>query len=410
MTGPSLPASFLGSMASADAALGERIARGWLSFCPGMALVGEAAERVDVIPLQLLAGLVELTVQAPDAQTRAVARLQRCQAQRQRLDAWGQQLLEAGLLWSAGALGSALRRLVDLAERAPDGLLVLKIAEWLTYLRGQELHGPALLDLSLILEASHGSDPDWLAIHAFALELCGCCPEAIAAAQAAIGARSLNPWADHALLHAWQRQGDLDRALDWAGQRRASWAEALPAMRLHNRWHAAVLSLEMGQPDRAIPALAEFRGETGTGPLLDAIALGWWLDLSAAPQETLWSALVPLVQERLCLPLIPFIACHYAWCLGRAGQQQDLETLLDHCRDQARVAGPEAGWCWRPAGLTLVEAIGAAACGRRATAWELLAPIRGWIDHAGGSDAQARVLHQTVRSLEPTRGGQDGLP
>ena len=303
MTGPSLPASFLGSMASADAALGERIARGWLSFCPGMALVGEAAERVDVIPLQLLTALVELTVQAPDAQTRAMARLQRCQAQRQRLDAWGQQL-----------------------------------------------------------------------------------------------------------LHAWQRQGDLDRALDWAGQRRASWSEALPAMRLHNRWHAAVLSLEMGQPDRAIPALAEFRGETGTGPLLDAIALGWWLDLSAAPQETLWSALVPLVQERLCLPLIPFIACHYAWCLGRAGQQQDLETLLDHCRDLARVAGPEAGWCWRPAGLTLVEAIGAAACGRRTTAWELLAPIRGWIDHAGGSDAQARVLHQTVRSLEPTRGGQHGLP
>lgn len=38
---------------------------------------------------------------------------------------------------------------------------------------------------------------------------------------------------------------------------------------------------------------------------------------------------------------------------GRAGQQQDLETLLDHCRDQARVAGPEAGWCWRPAGDSL---------------------------------------------------------
>lgn len=285
MTGPSLPASFLGSMASADAALGERIARGWLSFCPGMALVGEAAERVDVIPLQLLAALVELTAQVPDAQERAMARLQQCQAQRQRLDPWGQQLLEAGLLWSAGALGSALRRLVDLAERAPDGLLVLKIAEWLTYLRGQELHGPALLDLTLILEASHGNDPDWLGIHAFALELCGCCPEAIAAAQTAIGARSLNPWADHALLHAWQRQGDL-----------------------------------------------------------------------------------------------------------------------------ALVAGPEAGWCWRPAGLTLVEAVGAAACGRRATAWELLAPIRGWIDHAGGSDTQARVLHQTFRSLERTRAGQDGLP
>ena len=43
-----------------------------------------------------------------------------------------------------------------------------------------------------------------------------------------------------------------------------------------------------------------------------------------------------------------------------------------------------------------------AVCGRRATAWELLLPIRGWIDHAGGSDAQVRVLHQTVRSLEPS--------
>lgn len=400
MISPSLPESFLASLSPVDASLAELIARGWLSFQPGMAQAAEAATRTQVAPLQLLAALVELTVQLPDDQERAITRLQHCRQQQDQLDPWGQQLLEAGLLWSEGEMGGALRRLTSLAEREPEGLLVLKIAEWLTYLRGQEVHGPALLDLSLIFRERHGEDPDWLAIHAFALELCGCCPDAVAAAQDAIAARSLNPWADHALLHAWQRQGALDLALDWALQRRPSWSQALPAMRLHNLWHEALLYLESGRPERAVSSLANFRGVPGTGPLLDAIALGWWLDLNAAPQEDLWPELVPAVLARVSLPLIPFIASHYAWCLGRSGQERALEELLEHCRSHVERSGLEADWCWRPGGLKLVQAVGAAACGQRAKAWALLRPIQSWIDHAGGSDAQARILHTMVSSLE----------
>ena len=114
--------------------------------------------------------------------------------------------------------------------------------------------------------------------------------------------------------------------------------------------------------------------------------------------------LVSAVEERLALPLIPLIAAHYAWCLACTHCSKSLDQLLETCRRLAEAQALEARWCWRPAGLELVKVVGDAASGKTSDAWGCLGLLRGWIGHAGGSDAQAMVRQQTALTVAKADG------
>ena len=114
--------------------------------------------------------------------------------------------------------------------------------------------------------------------------------------------------------------------------------------------------------------------------------------------------LVSALEERLALPLIPLIAAHYAWCLACTHCSKSLDQLLETCRRLAEAQALEARWCWRPAGLELVKVVGDAASGKTSDAWGCLGLLRGWIGHAGGSDAKAMVLQQTSLTVAKADG------
>lgn len=156
-----LPQSFLEPLSRQDASLANQIARGWLAFQLGRGWVPEAENPTEVILLQLLVALVGLTAQKPFAQQLFLHRLQLFQSQTSALDFRGHELREAGLLWARAELGLALQHLVRLAGQEPDGLLTLKIIEWLADLRAQESQGSLLLDASLGFLLHHGEDPDF---------------------------------------------------------------------------------------------------------------------------------------------------------------------------------------------------------------------------------------------------------
>ena len=126
-----------------------------------MGWVAEAENPTEVIPLQLLVALVGLTAQTPFAQQLSWDGLQLFQSQTSALDFRGHELREAGLLWARAELGLALQHLVRLAGQEPDGLLTLKIIEWLADLRAQESQGSLLLDASLGFLLNHREDPDF---------------------------------------------------------------------------------------------------------------------------------------------------------------------------------------------------------------------------------------------------------
>lgn len=378
-----------------------------MGFLPGMERAIPAAQACPDAPaLALLAGLVALLGQTPAAAAEAARQLQVARLRADRLDAWGQGLLQLAELWLAGELGLALRAAEQLAAAHPEAPLTLKLAEWLCYLRGQALHGPRLLDLALWFGRHHPHHPDVLAIEAFAHELCGSLPAAERRALQALELRSLNPWADHALLHALQRGGALDRAQALAEQRSPSWAEAAAPMALHNHWHWALLWLEAGDVPAALgqwqQALVAQPAEQGTGELIDRIAFTCRLELAAAEPlgpslDPGWSALAEAIGDRVLQPEAPLIAAHYGWCLARAGRTAALAKLRGRVEQLAHgPAAVEPLWCWQPAGSAMLEGVVALAQGRHADALVLLEPVQGWFPMAGGSDAQAQILNQML--------------
>ncbi len=413
-----LSPDFLEPLSSEQRKQAEAVAAAWMGYLPGMELATAAASAAPEWPqLRLLAALVALTGQTPEARAEAASQLQAAGDGLQQLDRWGQGLLEAAQLWYRGELGWALRRLELLLLEAPQAVFPLKVAEWVCYLRGQESHGPRLLELASWCREHHPEQPDVLAIEAFALELCGCLPQAERCAHEAVEQRSLNPWADHALMHSLQRRGALDQALQWAEQRHGSWQAAAWPMALHNHWHRSLLWLEAAEDGLAWRQWLAVAGHVtptlGTGEALDWIALACRLEL-AGPERwpevlnPIWRQLADGIADRCHQPEAPLIAVQYAWCLARAEPRANQAEALAALRRGVAMQAQSVGWCWRPAAVDLVEAAIALARGQHQQALDRLEPLQGWFALAGGSDAQALLLHQMLL-VAAQRSGRDAL-
>jgi tetratricopeptide (TPR) repeat protein len=357
--------------------------------------------------LQLLAAVLQLYALDPAGQRQAAVHLAAARAASGGLDRFGGELLEALSLWQAGEYGLALLRLEVLSANHREALLPLKLIEWLCFCRGQELHGPRLLDRALQLAEVFPDHPDRLAIGSFALELCGRLDEARAMAEAAIAERDDNAWADHTLTHCALRSGRLEPGLRQQQARCHTWAHTSDGLRVHNLWHLALLHLALGDGLAAEGVLTELlaellpaEGVMPVGELIDLIALGWRLELAGHPQGGLWQRLQPSLAGRLDEPLLPFLAVHYAWVLGRSGDQAALAELFSG--GQLAAASPllEARWSWASGGLELVRGVAAAAAGQPGEARALLLPRRDRLRFGGGSDAQVQVLSETLNWLE----------
>ncbi|MCP9850170.1 hypothetical protein [Cyanobium sp. Morenito 9A2] len=403
-----LPADFLRGASAAAQSAARQFSAELLCFGPGVEVILAAvAAEPDEPRLQLLAAILQLYALDPAGQRQASVHLAAAKAASGCLDRFGRELLEALSPWQAGEYGLALLRLELLCVSHREALLPLKLIEWLCFCRGQELHGPRLLERSQQLAQVFPDHPDRLAIGSFALELCGCLEEARALAEAAIAARPDNAWADHTLSHWALRSGRLEEGLCQQQGRCHTWVRTSAGLRVHNLWHLALLHLALGDGLAAEAVLDELlagalpeHGLLPTGELIDLIALGWRLELVGRRQENLWERLRPHLGERSSEPLLPFLAVHYAWLLGRSGDQPALAKLLAGGERLAGAPGLETSWSWASGGLELVRGVGAAAAGRRGEACAVLVPQGGRLRFGGGSDAQVQVLSQTLDWLE----------
>ena len=94
------------------------------------------------------------------------------------------------------------------------------------------------------LEGAHADDPDFLAMAAFASELCGDSVAAEAAAERALGIEPRNPWAQHALSHVLIRQGRVREGLARLEAFLPLLATCGRPIHCHDAWHLALLHLE----------------------------------------------------------------------------------------------------------------------------------------------------------------------
>ena len=110
------------------------------------------------------------------------------------------------------------------------------------------------------LEGAHAADPDFLAMTAFASELCGDYAGAEAAAERALAIEPKNPWAQHALSHVLIRQGRVAEGL----ARLESFLPLLAA------WPAGLMRSKRRSPGCARAAQPTTRKRNGCGRRWDA--------------------------------------------------------------------------------------------------------------------------------------------
>ena len=388
--------------ATAVAAADDFAAR-LLRLDQGVEAILDAAKRWPDTPIvQLYAATFWLYGQTDGALETAAVHLRACDALA--MNTRERALHRALALWHGNDNLRAVEAMEAITTEWPSDLLTAKIAEFLYYVLGQQYMGPRFRAHMRRLEGAHAEDPDFLAMTAFASELCSDYAAAEAVAERALAIEPRNPWAQHALSHVLIRQGRVAEGLARLESFLPLLATCGRPIHCHDAWHLALLHLE--QLDVAA-AMRVFRTHIwGITPdfvveQLDAIALLWRIEMAAGPMDAQWPSIAEHIATRALETFMPFMNSHYVYALARAGRADVVEAALAGVRARSAADDEEAKRVWAPVGRAVIEGAAAFGAGDRARAAALLDPVMPMMTSIGGSDAQDDLFRQTyLRSLQ----------
>jgi len=388
--------------ATAVAAADDFAAR-LLRLDQGVEAILDAAKRwPDTAIVQLYAATFWLYGQTDGALETAAVHLRACDALA--MNTRERALHRALALWHGNDNLRAVEAMEAITTEWPSDLLTVKIAEFLYYVLGQQYMGPRFRAHMRRLEGAHAADPDFLAMTAFASELCGDYAAAETVAERALAIEPRNAWAQHALSHVLIRQGRVAEGLTRLESFLPLLATCGRPIHCHDAWHLALLHLE--ELDVAA-AMRVFRTHIwGITPdfvveQLDAIALLWRIEMAAGPMDAEWPSIAEQIAPRALETFMPFMNAHYVYALARAGWTDAVEAALAGMRARSTAHDEEAMRVWAPVGRAVIEAAAAFGAGDRARAAALLDPVMPMMTSIGGSDAQDDLFRQTyLRSLQ----------
>ena len=306
-----------------------------------------------------------------------------------------QWLHRAFTLWSRKDHLGALDALEDITRRWPRDLLAAKVSEFLYYVLGQQHEGPRFLQHMTRLAGANHDDPDFLAMYAFAHELCGDLPAAQQTVDRALQLEPKNPWAHHCVAHICLRKGDTHGGLEALESYLPIWIGTGRVIHCHNAWHLALAHLDVLDPGRALDLYSrhiwnitpEYVGEQ-----VDAISLLWRLEMAGTEVGDLWNSVADHVETHVDEHYMPFLDAHFVYALARSGRVAVVDEWLARVVQRAAAPDPEARRGWAPVGRPLIEASAALARGNAARSAALLDPVMSGITIVGGSDAQVDLF------------------
>ena len=391
--------------AAAVAATDDFTAR-LLRLDQGVEAILDAVKRAPQTPiLQLLTAAFWLYGQTDGALESARPHLTACAALA--MNPRERALHRALTLWHENDNLRAVDAMEAITTQWPGDLLTAKFAEFLYYVLGQQHMGPRFRAHMARLAPMHADDPDFLAMEAFAGELCDDFAGAEANAERAFAIAQRNPWAQHALTHVLIRQGRVREG-------RARMEAFLPLLATcgrpihsHDAWHLALLHLE--ELDVAATMRVFRQHIWGITPdfvveQLDAIALLWRIEMAGTAMDAEWPSIAELVAPRAVETFMPFMNAHYVYALGRAGRHDAVKAALASVRVRSQCDDAEAMRVWAPVGRAVVEAAAAFGAGDRAGAAAWLDPVMPVMTAIGGSDAQDDLFRQAYLRGLPAAG------
>ena len=245
------------------------------------------------------------------------------------------------------------------------------------------------------LAEANKDDPDFLAMYAFAYELCGDLPAAQQTADHALQLEPKNPWAHHCVAHIYLRKGDTHGGLEALESYLPIWIAAGRVIHCHNVWHLALAHLDALDSQHALDLYARHIWNITPeciGDQIDAISLLWRLEMAGTDVGRLWDSVADHVEAHVKERYMPFLDAHFVYALTRSGRIAVVDEWLALVAQRAASPDQEARRSWAPVGRPHIEASAALARGDAARSASLLDPVMSDITIVGGSDAQVDLF------------------
>ncbi|MFJ6791324.1 tetratricopeptide repeat protein [Streptomyces angustmyceticus] len=309
--------------------------------------------------------------------------------------------LAAATAWLDGDLHGAGRTLGDLTVAYPRDALALFAGHQHDFLTGD---AQRLRDrVGGALDVWDGDDPHHgplLGMYAFGLEESGHYERAEEVGLAALAQHPGDVWGIHSVVHTYEMRGRFTDGIRFLDARTDAWSRG-SLLTVHNWWHYALYTLELGATDRVLEIYdAALHHDASAGvamELLDAAALLWRLYLAQEEQSARWARLADAWENRQDGPHYAFNDAHAVMAYVGAGRFAQAQRLVE---DRERWVAAEPGVSNRAmtaeVGLPVCRALIAYGQQDYGRAADLLLPVRHRLHTFGGSHAQRDAIQRTL--------------
>lgn len=361
----------------------------------------------DVVILQVYASIFYLYGQTAEMQHKASRHLDFASHLLERANERERSLYSVAWLWLNQLLAEALKNIERHCFKWPEDLTAIKIAEFLFYCKGQKYESQRFLRLTSHCYHNHKEDPFFLAIHSFALELCGKYDESWRVVDQALRIDKENPWAHHTLSHLYINKGLIDKGIEILERYSPLWSKFNHLIESHNFWHLALLYLENldFEKTQSIYLRADWTNQSQlVGEEIDAASLLWRLDSEGINQSLNWKKLAESIGEHANFVEIPFLSVQLCYALKKGGREEALAEALTQINQFAYEQIKEERFVWREVGLPLLYGSLAYADRDYKQCLHYFDSIIEKMGCVGGSDVQIDLFYQTyLKSLMGTQ-------
>jgi len=350
------------------------------------------------ILLQLYAAAFYLYAQQDQATAQAKNHLLAAEKLLKTANTREQLLFQAVKAWLILDYQQALILLTQITERYPRDTLAAKFAEWIYYCTGQAYQSKRYLALCNNIATHNQDEANFLAMHSFALELCGYYPQAKDMAEQATDMQRVTPWAHHTLAHMYLNSNKIEEGITCLRGLQDSWSGILSLVRGHNTWHLALFYLALRDEQKTMQLYPQIFGILPALPSeqIDAISLLWRMDLAGLPQPGHLKKIGEKLGNNPFEHYTSFNTLHYMYCLTKTDDKQDTYKAIESIKNYiATLPKGENQSFLKTITLPFCEAIISFGKGDFQAAYDLLSPIISHYQEFGGSDAQTELFTQT---------------
>ncbi|MDF1761433.1 MAG: hypothetical protein P1U40_12950 [Coxiellaceae bacterium] len=368
---------------------------GWLQLDKNTLQVLEHADnKPDCAILQCYAALMHICSLSKNEALKANTLIDRALNHYDDLTPREQLFIQAVQASMENRLEDALSFYEKIGKQWPRDLVAAKMIEFHCYETGEYKRQLAYFKNH---EHDNKEQPHYLAMLAFAYELNGKVDQCIQTANESIDLFAHNPWAFHALVHAYTSNGQYHNGIRLLRETEAIWSQGIQFIQSHMGFHLAALYLTELDYDNAINIYHQYVWDKQPETIneqKDAILLLWTIELAGRNLSYEWQRITPYLEQHTAEFNFPLLNIMFIYAYFRAGENLKAEQALQKLKQFAQQQQGIDAQRWQQCGIPLAEACKAFAEKDYSHACKLLS---GKFDstETGGSDEQRSVLWQS---------------